>query len=196
MKKWLSQRSFKILIGSMTLFALSVGQTFAQRALPKMQGIQITGGSVNGFDLKNSFHTGIAVSVFNKHADQWVFGAEYLQKQFDYKSYRLPMAQFTAEGGYYYNFFSDGSKTIYLSLGASALAGYETTNWGDKQLPDGATLLNKDAFIYGGAVTLQVEVYLADRVILLANIRERVLWGGSFKKFNTQIGVGLKFIIN
>ena len=186
----------KILFLIIATFALSVGQTFAQRALPKMQGVQFTGGSVNGFNLKNSFHTGVAVSVFNKHADQWVFGTEYLQKQFDYKSYRVPMAQFTAEGGYYYNFFSDASKTVYLSLGASALAGYETTNWGNKLLSDGATLRNKDAFIYGGALTLQAEVYLADRIILLANIRERVLWGGAFKKFNTQISVGIKFIIN
>ena len=186
----------KIVFLIIAMFALPVGQTFAQRALPEMQGIQFTGGSVNGFDLKNSFHAGVAVSVFNKHANQWVFGAEYLQKQFDYKSQKVPMAQFTAEGGYYYNFFSDGSKTIYLSLGASALVGYETTNWGNKLLPDGATLLNKDAFIYGGAATLQAEVYLADRVILLANIRERVLWGVAFNKFNTQIGVGLKFIIN
>ena len=186
----------KILFLIVAMFTLSVGQTFAQRALPNMQGVQITGGSVNGFDLNNSFHTGVAVTVFAEHANQWVFGAEYLQKEFDYKSYRVPMAQFTAEGGYYFNLLSDASKTVYLSLGASALAGYETTNWGDKLLPDGATILSRDAFIYGGAVTLQTEVYLADRIILLANIRERILWGGAFKKNNTQISIGLKFIIN
>ena len=54
----------------------------------------------------------------------------------------------------------------------------------------------KDAFICGGAVTLEAECYLTDRIVLFANIRERVLWGGSLSKFATQFGVGVKFIIN
>ena len=75
------------------------------------------------------------------------------------------MAQFTVEGGYYSKCLSDGSKTFFFSLGASALAGYETVNWGDKLLYDGSTLQNKDRFLYGGAITLEVEAYLTDRVI-------------------------------
>ena len=51
-------------------------------------------------------------------------------------------------------------------------------------------------FIYGGALTLDVEFYVADRIALLANLRERCLWGGDTRKFHTQFGVGIKFIIN
>ena len=54
----------------------------------------------------------------------------------------------------------------------------------------------KDAFIYGGAITLELESYITDRIVLLANVRERVLWGGSLGKFSTQFGLGVKFIIN
>ena len=32
--------------------------------------------------------------------------------------------------------------------------------------------------MYGGALTLDVEFYVADRIALLANLRERCLWGG------------------
>ena len=49
------------------------------------------------------------------------------------------MAQFTAEGGYYYKVLSDARKIVFLYAGASALAGYETVNWGDRTLFDGST---------------------------------------------------------
>lgn len=46
------------------------------------------------------------------------------------------------------------------------------------------------------SLTLDVECYVADRIALLANLRERCLWGGDTRKFHTQFGVGIKFIIN
>jgi hypothetical protein len=109
---------------------------------------------------------------------------------------RIPVAQFTAEGGYYLKILSDPSKTFLLSLGGSALAGYETVNWGEKLLPDGATIRNRDTFIYGGAITLEAETYLTDRIVLILTGRQRVLWGNSTGYFHTQFGVGLKFMIN
>ena len=81
-------------------------------------------------------------------------------------------------------------------MGLSALAGYETSNRSEKLLPDGSTLLDKDCFIYGGALTLELETYLTDRVVLLVNARERMLFGSDIGKFHTQVGMELKFIIN
>ena len=78
------------------------------------------------------------------------------------------MAQFTAEGGYYFKILSDARKIVFVYAGASALAGYEAVNWGKKVLHDGSTLHDRDAFIYGGALTLDVECYVADRIALLA----------------------------
>ena len=104
--------------------------------------------------------------------------------------------RFTAEGGYYFKILSDARKIVFVYAGASALAGYESVNWGEKVLHDGSMLHDRDAFIYGGALTLDVEFYVADRIALLANLRERCLWGGDTRKFHTQWGVGIKFIIN
>ncbi|MBF0649635.1 conjugal transfer protein TraO, partial [Dysgonomonas sp. GY75] len=126
----------------------------------------------------------------------WVFGAEYLQKNYDYKEMAIPVSAFTAEGGYYYNFLSDGSKTLFMSLGISALGGYETCNWEDKVLYDGSTLTNEGAFVYGGAATLEIENYLSDRIVLIISARQRILFGSSIGKYHTQVGIGLKFIIN
>lgn len=99
-------------------------------------------------------------------------------------------------GGYYFKILSDARKIVFVYAGASALAGYESVNWGEKVLHDGSTLHDRDSFIYGGALTLDVEFYVADRIALLANLRERCLWGGDTRKFHTQWGVGVKFIIN
>ena len=139
---------------------------------------------------------GAAYSVYTKNANRWVIGGEYLHKKYDYKDMRIPVEQFTAEGAYYLKFLSDRRKTFFLSLGLSALAGYETSNRSEKLLPDGSTLLDKDCFIYGGALTLELEAYLTDRVALLLNARERALFGSDIGKFHSQVSLGVKFIIN
>ena len=177
------------------VLALS-GQAHAQRYLPKMKGIELRGGFVDGVQKPLNYYAGVGLSTYTKNGNRWVFGTEYLSKQYEYKNIHIPKVQFTAEGGYYLKFLSDPSKTFFLSIGGSALAGYETSRWGDKLLPDGATLRNQDVFIYGGAITLELETYLSDRVVLLLNARERILWGSSIGHFHTQFGVGLKFIIN
>ena len=138
----------------------------------------------------------VIIPVYTKNANRWVIGGEYLHKKYDYKDMQIPVEQFTAEGGYYLKFLSDRRKTFFLSLGLSALAGYEVSNKSEKLLPDGSTLLDKDCFIYGGALTLELEAYLTDRIALLVNARERALFGSDIGKFHTQVSLGLKFIIN
>lgn len=186
----------KVLYLIVACVALCTTHAHAQRYLPKMQGVGLRGGLVDGFNNTNNFYGGISLSTYTKSKDRWVFGAEYLQKEYEYKSILIPKSQFTAEGGYYYMFLSDPSKTVFFSIGGSALLGYETSNWGDKLLPDGATISSKDTFIYGGAITFEIETYLTDKIVLLLNVRERIMFGSSIGNFHTQFGIGLKFIIN
>ena len=185
-----------IIIASLALFT---GQAHAQRCLPKMQGIEVRANMADGFNLGGNdggYSLSAALSTYTKGGNKWVFGGEYLLKNQPYKEKKIPVAQFTAEGGYYLKVMSDARKMLFVYAGASALAGYEMVNWGDKVLHDGAMLHDKDSFIYGGALTLDVEFYVADRIALLANLRERCLWGNSTGHFHTQFGVGVKFIIN
>lgn len=183
------------------MLALITGQAYAQRCLPGMRGVELRTGMADGIyshanRAETGYYFGAALSTYTKGGNKWVFGGEYLLRNNPYKDIRIPTAQFTLEGGYYYNFISDARKIFFLYIGGSALAGYETVNWGEKVLFDGARLTGKDAFVYGGAVTLDMEIYVADRVALLANVRERCLWGGSTQRFHTEFGVGVKFIIN
>ena len=179
------------------VFALTMGQASAQRCLPKMQGIEVSGTCVDEKPLSAAFSGGAVLSTYTKNGSKWVFGGEYLQRNYGYgEETTIPVAQFTAEGGYYQKLLTDATKTLFIYGGASALAGYETVNWGERMLPDGARLQDRDAFIYGGALTLNIEVYLSDRLALMGNVRERCLWGNDTGHFHTQYGVGLKLIIN
>ena len=136
-----------------------------------------------GFTNPSNLYAGIAISTYTKSKDRWVLGAEYMQKMYDYKEGQIPKVQFTSEDGYYYMFLSNYSKSLFFSIGGSALLGYEMSNWGDKLLYDGATLRSADAFIYGGAITFEIETYLSDKVVLLLNARERIMFGYSkFRK--------------
>ena len=184
------------LVASLALFA---GQAHAQRCLPGMRGIEVKANLADGFrpgGNDGGYSFGAALSTYKKKGNKWVFGGEYLMKDNPYKETKIPVAQFTAEGGYYFKVLSDARKIVFLYAGASALAGYETVNWGDRTLFDGSTLRDRDAFVYGGALTLDMEVYVADRIALLVNLRERCLWGGDTKKFHTQCGLGLKIIFD
>ena len=69
-------------------------------------------------------------------------------------------------------------------------------NRGERRLYDGATLRHRDRFLYGGAVTLEVDAYLTDRIILSLTGRERILWGTTTGHFHAQFGLGVKFIIH
>jgi hypothetical protein len=135
----------------------------------------LSGGFVNGVKFKpaegDRFYTNLSMSTYNKKGNRWVFGGEYLQRGFAYRETSVPVAQFTAEGGHYLKFLSDPSKTVFFSVGGSALAGYETLNWGKPEMYDGARITGKDGFIYGGAVSFEIETYITDRIVLLVLAR-------------------------
>ena len=190
--------AFFLFVVSLALFG---GQAHAQRCLPKMKGIRLTAGMADGFYANSAsnnagYSFGASLATYTKGGHQWVFGAEYLRRYHPYRESRIPVEQFMGEGGFFCNVLSDGGKTFFLSAGVSALAGYETVNGGKKLLFDGSTICNKDGFIYGGAVTLQAETYLTDRLVLLLYGRERCLWGGSTGHFHAQYGVGLKIMMD
>ena len=91
-------------------FAFFGGQAaHAQRYLPKMEGIEIRGGFVDGIENPVNCYVGVGLSTYTKNTNRWVFGAEYLNKRYAYKGTYIPKAQFTAEGGYYLKFLSDPS---------------------------------------------------------------------------------------
>lgn len=191
------KRIRKSLLLFVAMLALTVGQAKAQRCLPGMKSVQFTADMADGF-YSHSNHSdagfvfGLSVSTYTKGGNQWKFGGEIMQRYYPYRNTRIPLSQYTGECGYYYNFFSDPKKTFFLNIGGSALMGYESANSGKKLLSDGAILRKTESFIYGGALTLEAEAYLSDKVVLLFRLRERILWGSAVNNFHTQYGLGIK----
>ncbi len=100
--------------------------------LPKMQGIEVRADMADGFNLggkDGGYSFGAALSTYTKNGNKWVFGGEYLLKNNPYKDTKIPVAQFTAEGGYYFKILSDARKIVFVYAGLR-LAGYESVNWG------------------------------------------------------------------
>ena len=182
------------------MLALFTGQAMAQRCLPGMSAVEVKANMADGFYTGNSrncgYSFGVYYSVFKGNANTWTFGGEYLQTYRPYgEKGRIPVVEFTGEVGYNLHLLNDYSQTFHLYGGVSALGGYETVNWGKSVLSDGSTLHNGDAFIYGGALTVQADFYLSDRIALTANVKERFVFGNSTGHFRCQWGVGVKFII-
>lgn len=185
--------------------ALSAGEALAQRGLPGQIAVGVSVGTTDGFLMRGPqadyrFWCGVDAVRYNRNRTYWNFGAELLRKDYTYRGYlgreRVPMAQFTAEAGYNVPVLADRGCNITLAVGASALVGYETTAWGRKELGDGATLLSRDAFLWGGAFSVALEGYLSDRVVLLLRFKERCMPSSPTGAFHTQIGFGIRIIIN
>ena len=194
------KRTHQTLLLLVAMLALTVGQAKAQRCLPGMKGVQLTADMADGFYSRGNrndagFAFGLAFSTYTKGGNNWLFGAEIMRRNYPYRNTRIPLAQYTAEGGYYYNFFSCPRKIVFLNIGTSGMLGYESVNNGKRLLSDGATLQKQESFIYGGAVTLEAETYLSDKVVLLLHLRECILWGSAANKFHTRYGLGVKIIL-
>ena len=192
------RKAIIIIAAMLTLFG---ERAMAQRCLPGMSAVEIKTDMADGFYTGKSrdcgYDFGVFYSVFTgSHGNTWSFGGEYLQtfKPYGEKG-RIPVAQFTGEAGYNHHILSDYSMTFHLYGGISALGGYETVNWGKSVLSDGSTLHDGDNFIYGGALTLQADFYLSDKIALTANVKGRFTFGSDVQIYHTTYGIGVKFII-
>lgn len=147
-----------------------------------MKGVQLTVDMVDGFycgkDRNDAGLTfGLAVSTYAKGGNKWVSGIEIMRRYYPYRNTRIPLEQYTVEEAIITISFPIRGKNVFLNIGASGLMGYEAVNGGKRLLSDGAALKRYESFIYGGTVTLEVETYLSDKVVLLLRLRERILWG-------------------
>ena len=183
------------------VLSLLAGEAYAQRDLPGQTGIQFTTGGVNHFLSWKSggerhYFTSLAYTHTNRNRTYWLYGLDYQIKEYTYENKAIPKAQFTGELGYFIPVLWDKGRSVCLRIGLSALGGFETVNRGTSLLPDGATVTNGDCFIYGGGLTAAFETYLTDRVMLLLQVKERALFGTDAGNFHTQVGLGVRLIIN
>ena len=169
----------------------------AQRLIPKQRGIEVVGGVplTKGEKLftGDNFGVGISLTRYLKKENYTFASLEYEQQHLPYRSYNVPMKDILLHLGYMQSVLTDRGKNVLAYMGISALCGYEELNKGNKLLPDGATILDRSRFVYGGAVHGSVEVFLTDRVLFLVKAQGRLLIGSDMHRFRPAVSAGLRF---
>ncbi|QUB75698.1 conjugal transfer protein TraO [Prevotella melaninogenica] len=181
---------------------VAVAMTFslpsqAQRLIPKQRGIEVLGSVplIKGEKpfTGDNFGVGISLTRYLKKENYTFASLGYEQQNLPYRSYNIPMKDILLQVGYMHPVLSDRGKNVFLYGGISALGGYEQLNEDKKLLPDGATLLDRSRFVYGGAVHGSVEVFLTDRVLFLVKAQGRFLFGSDVHRFRPVVSAGLRF---
>ena len=169
----------------------------AQRLIPKQRGIEVLGSVplIKGEKLfiGDNFGIGISLTRYLKRENYTFVGVEYEQQNMPYRSYNVKLKDALLQVGYMHPILSDNGKNVFFYGGISALGGYEQLNEDKKLLPDGATLLDRSRFVYGGAVHGSVEVFLTDRILFLVKAQGRLLFGSDVHRFRPAVSAGLRF---
>ena len=169
----------------------------AQRLIPKQRGIEVVGSVLlikgEKFLAADNFGMGASLTRYLSRENYTFVMAEYEQQNMPYRSYNVKLKDALLHLGYMHPVLSDRGKNVLLYGGISALSGYEQLNEDKRLLPDGAMLLDRSRFVYGGAVHSSVEVFLTDRVLFLVKMQGRFLFGTDVYCFRPAVSAGLRF---
>lgn len=163
----------------------------AQRLLPHQKGVELNTGSFLTKGWK-SFFINAGLIIHSKKGDYLIFSLEYGLDKVKYKSTKIPIDTYYAEGGYSFMVISNRQKSLMFNLTLSAVAGYEDFNKDNRVLYDGAMLLDESSFIYGAGAKISIETYLSDHLVLLAFAKTRLLWNTSREQFRPSVGLGIR----
>ena len=169
----------------------------AQRLIPKQRGIEVIGSVplIKGekFLAADNFGMGASLTHYLGRENYTFVMAEYEQQNMPYRDYDVKLKDALLHLGYMHPIMSDNGKNVLLYGGVSALGGYEEINEDKPFLPDGAKLLDRSRFVYGGALHLSLECFLTDNVLLLLKGQGRVLFGTDVHRFRPALSAGFKF---
>lgn len=171
----------------------------AQRLAPKQKGIEIVASVplIKGEKLLSKGNWGVGVSLTRnlKEGSYTFVRASYEEQALPYRSYPVPLRNALLQASYMRPFLSDRGKNILLYAGVSALGGYEEVNEGKPLQPDGARLLDRSRFVYGGAIHGSVECFLTDNLLLILRGEGRLLFGSDLHRFRPALSAGFRFTL-
>lgn len=171
--------------------------SYAQRLIQGQRGVEVIGSVplIKGEKLfaKDNFGVGVLRSRYLKRENYTFVGIEYEQQNMPYRDYGIKLKDALLKVGYMHPILSDNGKNVFLYGDVSALGGYEELNEDKELLPNGATLLDRSRFVYGGAVHGSVEVFLTDRLLFLVKAQGRFLFGTDVHHFRPALSAGFRF---
>lgn len=164
----------------------------AQRMLPGQKGLEVSGGLLSK-SVARDYFVNLTLTSNSKSGNYWIWRAEYSHQLVDYRALQIPLETYTGEIGYSVKLLADSRKNIALNSGIIAIAGYETINKGDSILFDGAKIISRDNFIYGGGLDLSLETYISDHFVFVLHGRSNLVWGTDLKLFRPSAGLGIRY---
>lgn len=171
--------------------------SYAQRLIQGQRGVEVIGSVplIKGEKLfaKDNFGVGVLRSRYLKRENYTFVGIGYEQQNMPYRDYGIKLKDALLQVGYMHPILSDNGKNVFLYGDVSALGGYEELNEDKELLPNGATLLDRSRFVYGGAVHGSVEVFLTDRLLFLVKAQGRFLFGTDVHHFRPALSAGFRF---
>ena len=188
----------KLILSACTAVAMAFSlPSHAQRLIPGQRGVEVVGSIplIKGEKLfhGDNFGVGVSLTRYLKRENYTFVGIGYEQQNMPYRNYGVKLKDALLHLGYMHPILSDNGKNVFLYGGVSALGGYEELNGDKKLLPDGATLLDRSRFVYGGAVHGSVEVFLTDRLLFLVKAQGRLLFGSDVHHFCPALSAGFRF---
>lgn len=183
----------KILILKVIMLCCISSLVSAQRMIPKQKGFEINAGTFAETQINKNFYVNAGFVIHGKKGNYQLYGLEYSQQTVNYKSFSIPIENYLAEAGYSFHLTGDYKRNINFYTSVNAIAGYETINKGNSELPDGGLILNQDNFIYGASGRLSLETYLTDQLVFLIQGKVKVLWNTDLEQFRPSLGFGFRF---
>ena len=169
----------------------------AQRLVSSQKGLEASASIpiVKGKSLfkQDDFGVALSLSHYLKRGKYTFVSAGYEQQALSYRSYQVPLRDYLVQMGYAHPLLSDKGKNVFFYLGASAVAGYEDINKGEKLLPDGAKLLDGSRWVYGAGLHTSVELFLTDRIIVGGKAQLRYLFNSDVHRLRPTLSLGLRY---
>ena len=169
----------------------------AQRLVPGQKGLEVSASvpMVKGKSLfkPDDFGMTLSLSHYLKRGKYTFVSAGYEQQALSYRNYQVPLRDYLVQMGYAHPLLSDKGKNVFFYLGASAVAGYEDINKGEKLLPDGAKLLDGSRWVYGAGLHTSVEIFLTDRIIVGGKAQLHYLFNSDVHRLRPTLSLGLRY---
>lgn len=165
----------------------------AQRMVPGQKGVEVTTGVLSKANIPKEYFISIGFTIHAKAGNYNLISFEYNHQLFPYKNREIPLESYFLEGGYSFRLIEIMKGFINFNIMPSVVVGYEQINKGNEQLEDGALIISKDSFLYGGASTLSVETYFSDKIIFLLKGKVKVVKGSDLEVLRPGVGVGFRF---
>lgn len=176
-------------------------ESYSQRLISGTKGIELNVGKALGYKTSGNIpfldNCTVDVSGFYIHgSENYIeYGASYLSIVKPYSDVYIPVRDLSVKLGYMFKLFSDNQRNFIVYAGATALGGYEFVNDDKTELYDGSKLLSKSNYIYGFTPQASMEMFLNDKISLIASFKVSCVFHSDFEVIRPNISIGTRFSI-